>query len=106
MIDAAGPGCPYRTAQAAAFARLGPVLGHHIVNTLGRSGLRPLKQAAIEPVSEGRDVVLLAPTAGGKTEAAMFPLLARMEAEQADPDRARGVSVLYLCPIKALLNTL
>jgi CRISPR/Cas system-associated endonuclease/helicase Cas3 len=45
--------------------------------------------------------VLLAPTAGGKTEAAAFPLLSAME-----QGRWVGLSVLYLCPLKALLNNL
>lgn len=81
--------------------RLHPVLTHHVVNTLGWRSLRPLQQEALEPVLEGRDAVLLAPTAGGKTEAAMFPLLTAME-EQG----WRGLSVLYICPLKALLNNL
>src|SRR5439155_23882151 len=38
---------------------------------------------------------------GGKTEAAMFPLLSRMASEH-----WQGPSVLYLCPLKALLNNL
>ena len=69
-----------------------------------RSGwrdLRPLQHEAIEPLLAGDDALLLAPTAGGKTEAAIFPLLSRMAAE-----RWPGTSVLYLCPLKALLNNL
>src|SRR5699024_10868780 len=42
-----------------------------------------------------------APTAGGKTEAAVLPLLTRMCQES-----WRGLSVLYVCPLKALLNNL
>ncbi|GGP13234.1 DEAD/DEAH box helicase [Nonomuraea glycinis] len=82
-------------------AELHPVVLHHIVNTLGWHDLRPLQQAAIEPVLAGADALLLAPTAGGKTEAAAFPLLSRMAA-----DNWQGTSVVYLCPIKALLNNL
>ncbi|MFI6824091.1 DEAD/DEAH box helicase [Micromonospora sp. NPDC050187] len=81
--------------------RLDPVVLHHIVNTLGWPDLRPLQRAAIDPLLEGDDALLLAPTAGGKTEAAVFPLLSRMTAE-----RWTGTSVLYLCPLKALLNNL
>ena len=80
---------------------LDPVLIHHIVNTLGWPGLRPLQEQAIDPLLAGEDAVLLAPTAGGKTEAASFPLLSRMTAE-----RWSGTSVLYVCPLKALLNNL
>lgn len=82
-------------------ARLHPVLAHHIVNTLGWRDLRPLQRDAVDPLLDGLDAVLLAPTAGGKTEAAAFPLLTAMET-----GRWSGVSVLYLCPLKALLNNL
>ncbi|KOG25169.1 MULTISPECIES: DEAD/DEAH box helicase [Streptomyces] len=80
---------------------LDPVLTHHIVNSLGWRGLRPLQEEAIEPLMAGEDAILLAPTAGGKTEAASFPLLSRMSA-----GRWQGTSVLYVCPLKALLNNL
>lgn len=81
--------------------RLDTVLVHHIVNTLGWSDLRPLQRASIDPLLSGDDAILLAPTAGGKTESACFPLLTAM----ADGNWP-GVSVLYLCPLKALLNNL
>lgn len=81
--------------------RLHPVLLHHIVNTLGWPDLRPLQREAIGPLLDGDDAVLLAPTAGGKTEAACFPLLSAIEER-----KWAGLSVLYLCPLKALLNNL
>ncbi|MEV1077460.1 DEAD/DEAH box helicase [Streptomyces sp. NPDC050211] len=81
--------------------RLHPGLVHHIVNTLGWPELRPLQEEAIEPLLDGSDAVLLAPTAGGKTEAASFPLLSKMAQEN-----WTGTSVLYVCPLKALLNNL
>lgn len=80
---------------------LHPVVLHHVVNSLQWSSLRPLQEAAIEPLLGGDDALLLAPTAGGKTEAAMFPLLSRMA-----QDSWRGTTVLYVCPLKALLNNL
>ena len=83
------------------FSSLHPVLQHHIVTTLRWPGLRPLQEASIDPLLAGEDAILLAPTAGGKTEAAVFPVLSRMST-----DGWRGVSVLYICPLKALLNNL
>ncbi|WP_454613453.1 DEAD/DEAH box helicase [Streptomyces collinus] len=80
---------------------LHPGLVHHVVNTLGWPGLRPLQEEAITPLTNGADTLLIAPTAGGKTEAACFPLLSRMAQEKWD-----GTSVLYVCPLKALLNNL
>ena len=84
-----------------ALSRLHPALVHHVVNTLGWRSLRPMQEQAVEPVVDGHDALLLAPTAGGKTEAACFPLLSAMEEQ-----RWTGLSVLYVCPLKALLNNL
>ena len=84
-----------------AFDRLHPAVQHHIVNSLGWRELRPLQEQAIGPVLDGHHALLVAPTAGGKTEAAVFPLLSRMLAEH-----WTGLSVLYLCPLRALLNNL
>ncbi|MFK4688322.1 DEAD/DEAH box helicase [Streptomyces pristinaespiralis] len=81
--------------------RLDPVVLHHIVNTLGWPDLRPLQKAAVHPLMDGEDAILLAPTAGGKTEAATFPMLSAMREK-----RWTGTSVLYLAPLKALLNNL
>ena len=81
--------------------RLHPVVVHHIVNSLGWPSLHALQEEAAGPVLDGADALLLAPTAGGKTEAAVFPLLTAMEQQRWD-----GLSVLYVCPLKALLNNL
>ncbi len=83
------------------FDLLHPALQHHIVNSLGWPALRPLQEATIEPILRGEHAILLAPTAGGKTEAAIFPVFSRMLEEN-----WQGLSVLYICPIKALLNNL
>jgi ATP-dependent Lhr-like helicase len=80
---------------------LHPSIAHHLANTLGWPTLRPLQAEAAGPLAAGNDVLLLAPTAGGKTEAAAFPLLSRMAAEDWG-----APSVLYLAPLKALLNNL
>lgn len=80
---------------------LDPGIEYHIVNSLGWPGLRPLQEAAVAPVRIGEDCVLLAPTAGGKTEAAMFPLLSEMTS-----NGWSGTSVLYVTPLRALLNNL
>ncbi len=87
--------------QISEFEQLHPSLQYHVVNTLGWSTLRPTQLAAIAPIHAGSHCLLLAPTAGGKTEAAVIPLLSRMLKESWP-----GTSVLYICPIKALLNNL
>lgn len=83
------------------FDQLHPAVQYHVVNSLGWSSLRPTQLAAIAPIHAGTHCLLLAPTAGGKTEAAAIPMLSRM-LTQAWP----AASVLYICPIKALLNNL
>ena len=82
-----------------AFDRLSPALQYQIVNGLGFAELRPVQEMAIPPVLDGKNCVVLAPTAGGKTEAAFFPLLSRMDAEDWSP-----VSVIYVSPLRALIN--
>lgn len=83
------------------FELLHPLVQHHIVNSLGWSSLRPFQDDAIAPLVAGQHALLLAPTAGGKTEAAMLPMFSRMLAED-----WKGLSVLYVCPLRALLNNL
>src|SRR5699024_11384994 len=83
------------------FDLLHPGVRHHLVNTLRWDGLRPTQDEAVAPLMRGDDALVIAPTAGGKTEAAMFPILSAM-AEQ----DWHGVSVLYVCPLRALLNNL
>jgi len=83
------------------FDALHPIVQHHIVNSLGWRELRPLQEEAIGPVLAGDHVLALAPTAGGKTEAAVFPILTQILS-----DPRPGLSTLYLCPLRALLNNL
>jgi ATP-dependent Lhr-like helicase len=84
-----------------AFDKLSPALQYQIVNALGFSGLRPVQEQAIDAVLGGHNCVILAPTAGGKTEAAFFPLLSLIDSEDWRP-----VSVIYVAPLRALLNNL
>lgn len=83
------------------FELLHPAVQHHIVNSFGWRSLRPLQDATIRPILAGDHVLAMAPTAGGKTEAAILPVLSAMLTEQ-----RLGLSVLYICPLRALLNNL
>jgi ATP-dependent Lhr-like helicase len=82
-----------------AFARFPPRLQEAIVSRLGWTSLRAVQDLAGEAIMDGKNAVVLAPTAGGKTEASMFPTLANLVANEPD-----GVGVIYVAPIKALLN--
>jgi ATP-dependent Lhr-like helicase len=81
------------------FARLAPRLQQAIVARLGWSSLRPVQELAGDAILNGKNVVILAPTAGGKTEASMFPTLSNLVDHQ-----PVGVGAIYVAPIKALLN--
>ncbi|PKN56521.1 MAG: DEAD/DEAH box helicase [Deltaproteobacteria bacterium HGW-Deltaproteobacteria-14] len=81
------------------FHRFAPRLQEAIVARLGWASLRPVQEEAGEALLAGDNAVILAPTAGGKTEAAMFPVLSGLV-----NDPPRGVGALYIAPIKALLN--
>jgi len=79
--------------------RLHPHLQHAIVHDLGWRSLRPVQELTIDAVLDDCNAVVLAPTAGGKTEASIFPVLSRVLTENLKP-----VAALYVCPIRALLN--
>ncbi len=81
------------------FDLLSSALQYQIVNGLGFRALRPVQEQSIPPILAGHNCVVLAPTAGGKTESAFFPLLSAM-----DTGDWRPVSVVYVAPLRALLN--
>jgi ATP-dependent helicase Lhr and Lhr-like helicase len=81
------------------FSRFPERLQHAIAHRLGIHALRPVQELAGEAILDGKNAVVLAPTAGGKTEASIFPVLAQFL--ESPPD---GVGAIYVAPIKALLN--
>jgi ATP-dependent helicase Lhr and Lhr-like helicase len=85
--------------MSSAFSRFPERLQTAIVSRVGWSSLRPVQEQAAHAILDGQNAVILAPTAGGKTEASMFPLLAQMVEHE-----PQGVGILYIAPIKALLN--
>ncbi len=85
--------------MTSAFARFPPRLQAAIVSRLGWSSLRPVQEMSGHALLDGKNAVILAPTAGGKTEASIFPLLATLMGRE-----PQGVGLIYIAPIKALLN--
>ncbi len=81
------------------FARFPARLQQAIVARLGWTALRPVQELAGEAILDGKNVIVLAPTAGGKTEASIFPILASLVERPAE-----SVGAIYVAPIKALLN--
>lgn len=67
----------------------------------GWTSLKDIQENAIPFVLEGRsDVIISASTAGGKTEAAFLPILTSL----LQCDTSSGFKVLYISPLKALIN--
>ncbi len=85
--------------MTSAFARFPPRLQQAIVSRLGWSSLRPVQELSSHALLDGKNVIILAPTAGGKTEASIFPVLANLIERE-----PKTIGVIYVAPIKALLN--
>jgi ATP-dependent Lhr-like helicase len=58
-----------------------------------------VQEQAYEAIRGGNDVLVIAPTAGGKSEAALIPVL-----DDILKSGTKGVACLYLSPLKALIN--
>ncbi len=82
--------------------RLAQLLGEQ-----GWQGLTSAQEAALQPLLDGKHVLLVAPTGHGKTEAALIPVLSRMlvERDQLAVQKKpwpKGFKVLYVTPLRAL----
>lgn len=81
------------------FARLAPFIQNYIYQK-GWTDLRDIQKAAIPAILDTSDhVLIMSSTASGKTEAALLPVLTLLEQSP-----AQSVSVLYIGPLKALIN--
>lgn len=85
--------------SAAAFELLHPGVQKAIF-AMGWTQLRPIQAQAIRTILEGTGhAIICAQTASGKTEAAFLPIISRLASKRAD-----SVQVLYVGPLKALIN--
>ena len=81
------------------FERYAPFIQDYIYRS-GWQSLRAVQNAAGDAIfNTDENVLLTASTASGKTEAAFFPILTLL-----DEDPSRTVGVLYIAPLKALIN--
>lgn len=62
--------------------------------------LTKTQRTAIEMISKGYNVLLIAPTGSGKTEAAILPVFEKLRKEKNKKDI--GVRALYITPLRAL----
>src|SRR2546422_9162372 len=63
----------------------------------GISQLNPMQVAAMAVIRAGSDLLIVAPTGSGKTEAALLPVLESLEASE-----NAGIRTLYVTPLRAL----
>ncbi|MFZ1756897.1 MAG: DEAD/DEAH box helicase [Caldilineaceae bacterium] len=75
----------------------------------------PVQEAAIPPILDGHNTLVIAATAGGKTEAALVPLLERYcfrdnrsptFVKSRTSESQTSIVILYLCPTRALVRDL
>jgi len=59
----------------------------------------PIQEKTIPMIKEGKDVLVIAPTASGKTEAVFIPIFDDILKNNLEP-----LTVLYISPLKALIN--
>lgn len=81
------------------FTRLAPFIQTYIYQNRW-TDLRDIQKAAIPAILDTNDhVLIMSGTASGKTEAALLPVLTLLERSP-----AQSVGVLYIGPLKALIN--
>jgi len=99
-----------RMSSSQAFEQLHPIVQRWIYQQ-GWDKLRSAQEQAIEPIMSGEDVIIAAPTASGKTEAAFLPALSKVAFDSEPGSSVDGttgssesISILYVAPLKALIN--
>ncbi|MBP2147049.1 ATP-dependent Lhr-like helicase [Methanofollis sp. W23] len=85
--------------MSSVYASLHPTLRNVLAHRLGWGDLRPVQEEACRAAANGADLLVVAGTAGGKTEAALIPVVDAVLKEGCS-----GVACLCLFPLKALIN--
>jgi ATP-dependent helicase Lhr and Lhr-like helicase len=81
------------------FSSLHESLQQVLAQRLDWTELREVQEQACRTIQAGNDALIIAPTAGGKSEAALIPVMDDL-LKHGRP----GISCLYISPLKALIN--
>ncbi len=81
------------------FSSLHESLQQVLAQRLDWTELRDIQEQACRTIRAGSDALIIAPTAGGKSEAALLPVM-----DDILKHGRRGISCLYISPLKALIN--
>lgn len=68
------------------------------LSEMGLSAPTEPQVKAIPPIMDGENVLLVAPTGSGKTEAALLPVFSRFF----ETPSKEGISIIYITPLRAL----
>ena len=93
------PGAQTLCTVSSVFASLHESLQGVLSQRLAWTDLREVQERACTAISSGNDVLVIAPTAGGKSEAALIPVM-----DDILKHGRSGIACLYLSPLKALIN--
>ena len=85
--------------MSSVFSTLHESLQQVLSQRLDWTELREVQERTYPAVASGSDVLVIAPTAGGKSEAALIPVM-----DDILKNGRMGVSCLYISPLKALIN--
>jgi ATP-dependent Lhr-like helicase len=81
------------------YSRLHESLQLILAQRMGWDALREVQERAYSAIAAGKDALVIAPTAGGKSEAALIPVMDDILKNGRSP-----ISCIYISPLKALIN--